>query len=127
MHATVTQRRQAESYAAVVASIPSLPCVPRRAPDSRTPYLDYLLASARNGECAAAVFGVAAEMVGRAQVAVVADELIRRAPEVHARRMSPLDVRNVAVARAGREARAEQSTDLVGSGMRRCSSFAGQQ
>jgi hypothetical protein len=114
-HATGAQRREAEAYAAVVASIPSLPHSWRYASQSRTPYLDRLVAAAPGDQGAvAAVFGVAVGMVGRAHAAVAADDLIRLAPEVHARRMSPLDVRNVAVARAGREARAEQATDLVG-------------
>jgi hypothetical protein len=114
-HATTAQRREAEAYAAVVATIPSLPHSSRYARQSRTPYLDRLVAAAPGDQGAVAtVFGVAVGMVGRAHAAVAADDLIRLAPEVHARRMSPLDVRNVAVARAGREARAEQATDLVG-------------
>lgn len=65
-------------------------------------------------EVAAAVFELAVAMVGRSHAGAAADDLIRLAPEVQARRLSPLDVRNVAVARAGRVARAEQTTDLVG-------------
>jgi hypothetical protein len=66
-------------------------------------------------EIAVAVFAVAVVMVGRPHAAAAADDLVRLAPEVHARRLSPLDVRNIAVARAGREAQAERATDLVGS------------
>ncbi len=113
-HATAAQRREAEAYAAVVTSIPSLPHSSRYARQTRTPYLDRLVAGSSDHGAAAAVFDAAVGMVGRAHAAVAADDLIRLAPEVHARRMSPLDVRNVAVARAGREARAEQSSDLVG-------------
>lgn len=113
-HATVAQRRQAESYAAVVASIPYVPGLSRGASRSRTPYFDHLVATEPDGaNVVSAVFRLALAMVGRAHAAAAADDLIRLAPEVHARRMSPLDVRNVAVARAGREASAEQATDLV--------------
>ena len=113
--ATATQRRQAEAYAAVVGRIPRLLPPSGRTRQSRTPYLDGLVAASPNDHgVVSAIFQVAMKMVGRPHAAAAADDLIRLAPEVHARRMSPLDVRNVAVARAGREARAEQATDLVG-------------
>lgn len=51
-------------------------------------------------------------MAGRAHAAAAADDLIRLAPEVQAHRLSALDVRNIAVARARRDARA-QASDLV--------------
>jgi hypothetical protein len=116
-HATVAQRRQAEAYAELVARIPDIPGLPRRSRELPTPHLDHLAAaggSADGHEVAAAVFEVAVVMVGPAHAAAAADDLIRLAPDVQAHRLSPLDVRNIAVARAGREARAEQATDLVG-------------
>lgn len=115
-HATVVQRSQAEAYAAIVGRIPALPGVLRRSRESATPYLDHLAAGEPcpdGREVVVAVFEVAVHMVGRAHAAAAADDLIRLAPEVQAHRLSALDVRNVAVARAGREARAEQATDLV--------------
>jgi hypothetical protein len=115
VRATGVQRRQADAYAGIVASIPSIPCPSRGTHPSRTPYLDQLLDTTPNDpRAASAVFVVAVEMVGRAHAAVAADDLIRLAPEVRASRMSPLDARNIAVARAVREGRAEQATDLVG-------------
>lgn len=114
--ATVTQRQQAEAYAAFVDQIPALAGVPRRSRESPTPHLDWLAA---RGQCpdrrdvTAGLFELAVAMVGRAHAAAAADDLIRLAPEVQAHRLSTLDVRNVAVARAGREARAEQASDLV--------------
>jgi hypothetical protein len=60
------------------------------------------------------VFRVAVAMVGPEHATAAADDLVRLAPEVRRQRLSPLDVRNIAVARAGREARAGQACDLVG-------------
>jgi hypothetical protein len=100
-------------YEAVVHAIPAIPRLTRTR-GSRTPYLDHLAAFRGGQRTAAAVFGVALAMVRPAYAAAAADELIRLAPDVRARRMSPLDVRNVAVARAGREGRDEQATDLLG-------------
>lgn len=116
-HATVVQQRQAGAYAALVGRIPALPGVPRHSRELATPHLDRLAAAERcrdGGEVAAAVFEVAVVMVGRPHAAAAADDLIRLAPDVKAHRLSALDVRNVAVARAGREAQAERATDLVG-------------
>ena len=117
VRATAEQRRQAEAYAAVVERIPDAFGLLRRTRESATPHLDRLAAAA--GQCpaghdvAATVFAVAVGMVGGPYAAAAADDLIRLAPEVHARRLSALDVRNIAVARAGREARADRATDLV--------------
>ena len=114
--ATAIQRRQARAYASIVARIPVSDGATRRPRGSRTPGLDRLASAAESPgdrRVAAAVFEIAMGMVGREYAAVAADELIRLAPEVHARRLSVLDVRNIAIARAARAERAERPTDLV--------------
>lgn len=116
--ATAVQRAQTEDYAAIVDQIPDISALPSRTRNTVTPHLDRLVAVASScpdgAGVAAVVFKVALTMVGRAHAADAADDLIRLAPEVRARRMSPLDVRNVAVARASRAAQARRATDLVG-------------
>jgi hypothetical protein len=112
--ASTAQRCEAEAYAAIVGRVRQVLGLPRRVNGTATPYLDRLASNAKSRDVAAAVFAVAVAMVGRPHAAVAADDLIRLAPEVHAQRMSALDVRNVAVARASRAAQAEKATDLVG-------------
>lgn len=112
--ASTAQRREAEAYAAIVGRIRCGSGLPRWLHDTSTPYLDRLASDPASRDVAAAVFAVAVAMVGRPHAAVAADDLIRLATEVHAQRMSALDVRNIAVARAGRAAQAEKATDLVG-------------
>ncbi len=114
--ATARQRRQAQAYAAIIDSIPGVRRSARRPAHVATPYLDRLAAASSPPpwrQAAAEVFGVALQMAGPTYAAVVADELVRLAPEVRTGRRSPLDARNIAFAHAKQVARDEQATDLL--------------